>query len=304
MQNCSVNYIYSGVYKINFPNGKIYIGISNNIYRRMLEHNTDFRNKLPIEYAIKKYGKIVEFDILEEIPAKNRNYMREREKYWIAYYQSNKKEKGYNISEGGDGADFGSNNHEAKFTEEEIQVIYFDLKEKINTSMASLANKYGVSMSTLSRINNGKTYYHSNINYPIRNPKEAKQVIAGINNKNSKINKELLNQIYDSLLNEQDVSMRQLAKRFGISQTVIQNINAGKTYINTNFTYPLRKPKIGVRKLTTEQVCKIIIKIKTDSNKSLAQIGRELNISSKTISAINTGTIYKQEFENYPIRKK
>ena len=52
MQDCSVNLVYSGVYKITFPNNKIYIGISNNIYRRMLEHNNDFRNKLPIEYAI------------------------------------------------------------------------------------------------------------------------------------------------------------------------------------------------------------------------------------------------------------
>ena len=37
MQDCSVLLKpYSGVYKITFPNKKIYIGISNNIYRRML----------------------------------------------------------------------------------------------------------------------------------------------------------------------------------------------------------------------------------------------------------------------------
>ena len=52
MQDISLKNVYSGVYKINFPNGKIYIGISNNMYRRMLEHNTDFRNNLPIEHAI------------------------------------------------------------------------------------------------------------------------------------------------------------------------------------------------------------------------------------------------------------
>ena len=59
MQDCSVNLIYSGVYKITFPNNKVYIGISNNIYRRMLEHNTDFRNNLPLEKARQKYGKIM-----------------------------------------------------------------------------------------------------------------------------------------------------------------------------------------------------------------------------------------------------
>lgn len=31
----------SGIYKINFPNGKSYIGLSNNILRRIKEHNND-----------------------------------------------------------------------------------------------------------------------------------------------------------------------------------------------------------------------------------------------------------------------
>ena len=112
--------IYSGIYKITFPNNKIYIGLSNNIYRRMLEHNTDFRNNLPIEKAIQKYGKITEFEILELIPSENRKLMIERKKYWINFYNSTNKDVGYNISNGGDGANLGSLNHEARFTEEEI----------------------------------------------------------------------------------------------------------------------------------------------------------------------------------------
>ena len=52
MDEHTINDIYFGVYKITFPNDKIYIGISNNMYRRMLEHNTDFRNNLPIERAV------------------------------------------------------------------------------------------------------------------------------------------------------------------------------------------------------------------------------------------------------------
>ena len=69
------DYIYSGVYMINFPNNKKYIGISNNIKRRMNEHNIDFRNNLPIEKAIQKYGKIKDFILLEEISAENRGLM-------------------------------------------------------------------------------------------------------------------------------------------------------------------------------------------------------------------------------------
>ena len=304
MKNSSLKEVYSGVYKISFPNGKIYIGISNNMYRRMLEHNTDFRNNLPIEKAIKKYGPITEFEIIEIISPLDRNKMREREQYWIKYFNSNNKNVGYNISSGGDGADYGSNNHEARFTEEEILNIYDELKNNLSISLQSLANKYGVGISTISAINNGKTYYHSSIEYPIRNSKDCKKIISGIKNHNSSITKEKLQQIYTSLINEQDISMKELAQNFNISSTIIQNINSGKTYHNNNYVYPLRKSKTGVRKISEEKINEIIETIKKDTSKSLTQIAKDFEISPRTISGINCGNIYKRKQENYPIRKK
>lgn len=298
MKDICITNIYSGIYKFVFPNGKIYIGLSNNMYRRILEHNTDFRNNLPIELAIKKYGKIKEFEILELIEPSNRQLMIEREKYWINYYNSTNKDIGYNISVGGDGANIGSLNHEARFTEEEIQSIYKELEES-ELSLTALAKKYGIQLSSLSQINNGITYYHSSITYPIRKDKRSN---SGIKNHNSQISKEQLNAIYDALINCQNKSMKQLAKEFNISSTIIQNINSGKTYHNSLLRYPLRKPKTGARKLTNIQVQDIIKEIITNPNKSLAQIGREFSVSSKTVSGINCGTIYKQQNQKYPIR--
>lgn len=300
MENCSVNQVYSGVYKITFPNQKVYIGRSNNIYRRMLEHNNDFRNKLPIEYAIMKYGKITEFDIIELIDDIDK--MKEREIYWIKYYDSTNKEKGYNISLGGDGGDPGSSNSQAKFTEEQIQILYKELKENLDESLEQIANKYNIHLSTLSNINNGHTYYHSTIQYPIRNKKECKQVIAGIKNKNSKFTEQDLKEIYDLLQNRQDLTMQEIAKQYKVYASTIQNINLGKTYYNNNLIYPLRKPKTGSRKLTQEQVINIISEIKQHPKESLASIGRRFNINRRTISSINCGTTYKQKNEKYPIR--
>ena len=300
MENCSVNQVYSGVYKITFPNQKIYIGRSKNIYRRMLEHNNDFRNKLPIEYAIMKYGKITEFDIIELI--NNTDEMKQREIYWIKYYDSTNKEKGYNISLGGDGGDPGSSNSQAKFTEEQIQILYKELKENLDESLEQIANKYNIHLSTLSNINNGHTYYHSTIQYPIRNKKECKQVIAGIKNKNSKFTEQDLKEIYDLLQNRQDLTMQEIAKQYKVYASTIQNINLGKTYYNNNLIYPLRKPKTGSRKLTQEQVINIISEIKQHPKESLASIGRRFNINRRTISSINCGTTYKQKNEKYPIR--
>lgn len=68
-----INIIYSGIYKINFPNGKSYIGLSNNIARRLKEHNTDAKTEAddyPVHEAIRKYGPAILFynvEILEYI---------------------------------------------------------------------------------------------------------------------------------------------------------------------------------------------------------------------------------------------
>lgn len=235
------DYIYSGVYMINFPNNKKYIGISNNIKRRMNEHNIDFRNNLPIERAIQKYGKIKDFILLEEISAENRGLMREREKYWIAKYHSNNREFGYNISEGGDGADIGSKNSQAKFTEEQIQQIYQELKECKET-MTNIAKKYNIDLSSLSYINNGKTYFHSSEFYPIRN--NSQRIKKGIQNYNSKFNEEILDEIF-ILLKENNLTMKEIANKFNVAESTIHNINNGKTYIRENESYPLRISKTG-----------------------------------------------------------
>lgn len=294
------DYIYSGVYMIVFPNNKKYIGISNNMRRRMNEHNIDFRNNLPIEHAIQKYGKITDFILLEEIDVNDRELMRQREKYWIAKYHSNDRKFGYNVSEGGDGADMGSNNSQAKFTEEQIQQIYQDLKDNKET-MIDIATKYQINLSSLSCINNGKTYFHSNEVYPIRYG--FVKIKKGIENYNSKFDEATLNQIF-KLLKENDLTMKDITKQFHVAESTIQNINRGTTYIKENEQYPLRKSKTGAKKLTQEQVLDIIYRLKNEPEKSMNQIGRDLNIPSKTISSINCGIIYKQKNESYPIRKR
>jgi len=92
-----------GIYKINYPNGKIYIGLSCDIKRRMNEHNNINQAKAPCDLAIKKYGKIQEIEILEFV--NDINLLKEKEYHWIQYYQSNNKNKGYNLTPGGDNSE-------------------------------------------------------------------------------------------------------------------------------------------------------------------------------------------------------
>lgn len=105
-----------GIYKIDFPNGKVYIGKSNNIKRRFYEHNRPDREQIVCDRAIHKYfGKVKEITILEEC---NQELLNDREKYWITFYESNIKEKGYNLTEGGEHAKTRS-----LYTEKEVYEI-------------------------------------------------------------------------------------------------------------------------------------------------------------------------------------
>ena len=132
----------AGIYKINFPDGKCYIGLSNNIPRRMKEHNKDKRQ--PILYsAIQKYfnGVIPEFEILEVIPADD-------------------KENVYNLNTGENL--YGIYNPQGKFIEEDIQNIYDLLREK-EYPICKIAEIYECSRRTLEEINKGTRYYHSDV---------------------------------------------------------------------------------------------------------------------------------------------
>lgn len=108
----------SGIYKINYPNGKCYIGLSVDIKRRMYEHNNPNKAKTPCDLAIVKYGKVTEIEILELCAEKD---LEEREIYWIKYYDSTNPLKGYNLTEGGDGSNRSDDtNPRAVFTNEQV----------------------------------------------------------------------------------------------------------------------------------------------------------------------------------------
>lgn len=90
----------TGIYKItNKINGKVYIGQSVDIFSRWKYHRTHLQNPTALHKALKKYGiENFTFEILEETPL-DKNYMNEREIYYISYFNSYN--KGYNETLGG-----------------------------------------------------------------------------------------------------------------------------------------------------------------------------------------------------------
>jgi group I intron endonuclease len=90
------------IYKTtNLLNGKIYIGQTSK------DLNTNYlgSGKVVIK-AIKKYGKSnFKREVLEECDSKE--YMNNREKYWIQHFDSINRNIGYNVSIGGEGGNLG-----------------------------------------------------------------------------------------------------------------------------------------------------------------------------------------------------
>ncbi|MBD2753766.1 GIY-YIG nuclease family protein [Spirosoma validum] len=86
---------FSGIYKFtNKLNGKVYIGQAINMYKRFLQHRR-LKDDFNFARALKKYGvdnfsfeAIERVDDIEQLDAK--------EQYWLDYYQSYTKDKGYN----------------------------------------------------------------------------------------------------------------------------------------------------------------------------------------------------------------
>ena len=94
------------IYKItNQVNGKIYIGLTkHSLAQRLSQHHYDSRHGVdrPLYRAMRKYGEDkFSAEIIDS--AENLQELKEKEKYWIRYYNSyGANGKGYNATAGGD----------------------------------------------------------------------------------------------------------------------------------------------------------------------------------------------------------
>lgn len=301
----------SGVYKINFPNGKSYIGISVNIKKRISRHNLDARKEkpqYPVHKAIKKYyGQITmdNVEIIEFINASDKKLMSEREKYWIKYYNTFlDKDKGYNLTPGGDGASEGIYNNSSKLNKTQLNQVY-DLLINSNLYIYEIAKKFNLSPEAISNINTGKSYYNNDLTYPLRKDtkfQKGMKVATGTNNHLSKLTEEDIFDIYN-LLQNSILSLKEIGEQYNVSYTIISMINRGLRYQKDNYSYPLRKERNGQKKVDNETLENIIFDI-INTKLPYTKIAEKYSLSVDTIRRINQGKNYKLNDLNYPLRKR
>jgi predicted GIY-YIG superfamily endonuclease len=95
---------YYLVYKVTFPNGKLYIGYtSTSLYNRKLSHISEVRRGKNRKFynALKKYGNSAEWEIINTY--QNQDFALSREIYFINKFNTYNSNFGYNMTLGGEG---------------------------------------------------------------------------------------------------------------------------------------------------------------------------------------------------------
>ena len=130
------------LYQLLFPNGKRYIGLSNNPNKRWRDHRNNANKKiaLPVCYAINKYGwENVKPSI---IAVGNRKYIAEMEIAAIELYDT--RNNGYNVSFGGEISP-SLNPETAKKISFALKGRVPSLQERENMRLAQLGRKHSES---------------------------------------------------------------------------------------------------------------------------------------------------------------
>jgi len=121
------------VYKLqNLVNGKVYVGQTMNPANRKAGHFYDARrgDKRPLYASIRKHG--VENFLFEVIEECADELINEREQHWVAYFDSFNREKGYNLTSGGEEGKIFSQESKEKIRQKAIgRVLPIDVRQRI-----------------------------------------------------------------------------------------------------------------------------------------------------------------------------
>lgn len=207
-----IHYIYKYTNKIN---NKQYIGQTNNIERRKKQHLQDsfhchkgheISHNLPFHSAVRKYGiDNFDFEILEIIDTEDWQEVNNLESEYIKKYNS-LVPNGYNLQAQGVAA---KGLNKSSIPEDVIKNIILDLKNK--KFIPDIAEKYQISCSYISDINNGRCLKQDNENYPLQ--------------QNRMTNEEYY--LIIDLIKNTNYSLRQIANYVNRHHDTIEKINKG-----------------------------------------------------------------------------
>lgn len=300
----------SGIYKINYPDGKIYIGQAINIRSRLIEHNARAfgssqkkKQKCDQELFNQNYH-IDEYELLEEVS--DYSLLDESEKKWIKQLNATDPAIGLNILEGGNAAGKrGLDNPNSKLTEQTLSEIQDLLINRLDLSQLDIANQYGLNQNTILNINSGKRYFNSFLSYPLRNNKV--RVFAKKDNINDyNLTEKDIIEIKEDLKYRWDLTIEEdLTVKYNIPLYLIRDINQGRKFSDFgDYNYPIRDKSIQNNINFTQQDVINILNDLRNTTLSQTRIGEKYCIHRNTVAKINSGKAYIIKDYDYPARTK
>lgn len=299
-----------GIYLITFPNGKVYVGQSQKIHYRILEHNSRARNNHTgnegqislCDAKIRQYFPkgVQSYDVLELCSI---DELDDKEKYWIEFYDALNKNKGYNFLDRGNVSGRRGTDHiNAAFNEEQLDKITKLLLYHKEYSLIDIANMFNVSQQTIFRINQGSSYYRDDLIYPLRFNDHTSQRKSFNDYFSSE--EELLSLKEDLKYSWWLTIENDLSIKYNIPLKILREINNGTKFSEIgNYTYPIRGKNIRNKNNLKQEDILEILDILRNTNQSMTEIGKKYNFDRNAISKINKGEGYIIKNYDYPARK-
>lgn len=260
------------VYKFTSPSGKSYIGITNNLRRRIAEHKRLSKTLNKAFYnAINKYGfDNFTFEILEEYNIKERNKLldklNEMEMYYISKFDTFK--NGYNSTLGGDGTKGMCGELNPFYNKKHTQESKNKMSEKHKGKVLTDEHKKKISESTKEALKNL--------------PTEKKNKMRGIPKTQKKVICLETQIIYNSIC--------ECSKILNIQRSDIRKVCNGERIKAKGLTFRFVENGNIINVEIENKAKKKIICINTNKEyESITEASNDLNVKHQHISAILNG---------------
>jgi group I intron endonuclease len=257
-------------------NHKIYVGRTKDFTKRLGSHVRTARSvrahKTYFSSALAKYGlNAFNYFIIEQFD----DFLEccEAEKFWIAYFQSNKRDIGYNLSIGG----------------ETNAGVSPSPATRLKISIAGKGRRKGIARTPEERMKISQTHKRNRKN-------------SGSRNWHTSLTEKIVSEIKGLL--QVGASPKYIRQKFGLHKMTVQHIKSGRSWsqvqpivpaiITDNLTPKkniLKGSKNPASKLEEEQV--VEIKKLLSEGRKVAEIARMFSVSWSLIKFIKLGTIWK-----------
>lgn len=169
--------------------------------------------------------------------------------------------------------------------------IVTKIKEELKQGTLSkkqIAKKFNVSYNMVSEINSGRTYFDKEATYPLK--KHEGRYDYG-------------EETWESIRNmlKHSFSPKEIVKLLDLpSISIVYDINAGKSHISTQYSYPIQKLEPYLSLDVVKQITVDIV----ETPLSLTEIAEKYGVNKSTVIQIKDGKYKKNRFPeySYPLR--